>query len=273
MFRCSLRALEDDMSRAISVALAFLTLTAASEAASKTPVTVKFVLKAYDGQFDAGETAALQKRAAEQIVGRLRQYAPFFEYTTQSGSAFTLTVTLQPRLVAERKGAPAEVVAHFQLDGPRVKTNPEFVVFRPASDTGGIPGVDGFVKEVDIKVSEQAYRDHLRPLLLRIPIAKTGTVVSNPAGWLLPYGRVELCLDPDSQLDIEHTVRVGEAVLRPKLPAHADGELQGHILGRPVNLTEFQQQLGALSPAQVSVNAIWVSDYRDLIPCSADFQK
>ncbi len=261
------------MSRAVGFALAFLTLAGASEAVTKTPVTVTFVLKAYDGQFDASEIETIQRRAAEQIVARLNQHARFLEYTTQSGSAFILSATLHPRSAGERSGAPGEVVVEFKLQGPRVQGNPEFVVFRPANDTGGIPGVEGFVKEVDIRLPEQIYRDQLRPLLLRIPIAKTGTLLSNPAaGWLLPYGRVELCLDPDSQLGIEHTVQVTGGVLRPKLLAHADGDLQGHILGRPVNPTEFQQ-LGAFPPDQVSVDAIWVTDYRDLVPCSEDFQK
>ncbi len=258
----------------VFLALVFLALAAASEGASKTPVTVKFVLKAYDGQFDAGEIDTIEKRAAEQIVARLGEHARFLDYTTQSGSPFTLTATLRPRLVAERTGAPGEVVFQFKLEGPRVQANVEFVVFRPANDTGSIPGVPEFVKEIEVKLSEQAYRDQLRPLLLRVPIAKTGTLVNSPAaGWLLPYGRVEICLDPDSQLGIEHTVNVSGGVLRPKLLAHADGDLQGHILGRPVSPLEFQQQVGRFASSQVSVDAVWVTDYRDLVPCSEAFQK
>jgi len=262
------------MTRAAVLGIVFLVLTGASEAAAKTPVTVKFVLKAYDGQFDTAEVETIQRQVTEQIAARLGEHARFLEYVTQDGNAFIVTATLQPRLASERSGAPGEVVFHFKLEGPRVQANPEFVVFRPANDIGSIPGVEGFVKEIDLRLSEQIYRNQLRPLLLRVPIATTGKLLSSPAaGWLLPYGRVEICLDPDSQLGIEHTVQITGGVLRPKLFAHADGDFEGHILGRPVNPSEFQQQLGTLPADQVSIGSIWVTEYRDLVPCSNAFQK
>jgi hypothetical protein len=58
------------MTRAAVLGLVLLVLTGASEAAAKTPVTVKFVLKAYDGQFDTAEVETIQRQVAEQIAAR-----------------------------------------------------------------------------------------------------------------------------------------------------------------------------------------------------------
>src|SRR6267143_6879830 len=101
MPRCSLTPREDDMTRAAVLGLVLLVLTGASEAAAKTPVTVKFVLKAYDGQFDTAEIETIQRQVAEQIATRLGEHARFLEYATQGRNDFVVTADLQPGIVSE----------------------------------------------------------------------------------------------------------------------------------------------------------------------------
>lgn len=264
------------MARAVAIALAFLMLAGtAADATQRTTVTVKFVLKAYRGdEFDEAQSVEVEKHAAERIAKRLATHVPFLEFTNQDGSEFTLTAMLRKSSVAGRPQAPREVGFSFKLEGPRVQANEEYVVFRPASDLSSIPFVDELVQEIDIKLTEETYRGRLRPLLCQVPIAKTGQVVTGSApGWVLPHKRNDICMDFQSQLRIEHVVQLAPVVRRMVLSGRADGELQGQIFGSPVNPSEFQQQLGAVAPGQVSVELIWVSDYRDLVPCSTDFGK
>lgn len=265
------------MTRAALLALLLLALTA-SEASAKTLVTVKFVLTAYQQVFfDAAQTELIQKRAADRIIARLREHARFLDFTAQD-SPFKLTVTLRPRLASERtetppRAVPGEVVLQFNLEGPRVTAEPVYVVFRPASDIGRVPPVDGFIEEIDIKLPQEIYRGQLRSMLLKVPIANTAQV--RTAGWLLPYERSELCLEVDSELDIEHLVRLtGGGTRRQKLSAIADGDVDGRILGSPAQAAEAKlQELAALPPSQVAVDLVWVTKYQDLTGCSRDFPR
>lgn len=261
------------MTRVAVLALALLALAApAARAATKTAVTVTFSLRAYEVEFLPAEIAHVETRAAERIVARLREYAPFLDFTTAPGKEFTLAATLRPRATGERAGAPAEVIVQFKLGGPQVQARPEHVIFRPANDLSGVPLVDGFIEEIDLKLTEDVYRGQLRSMLLQVPIARTGQFSSNPAGWVLPHRRTELCLHFQSRLNVEHIVRLApENVRRPQLPARADEDRQGQIFGRPVDPSNFQQEFATIQADQVSVAGIWITEYRDLVPCSSDF--
>jgi hypothetical protein len=263
------------MARTTMLALALSALLwAPVEAAAKTSVLVKFVLQAYTQHFDAAQTDEVQKQATELIAARLDEHVPFLEFAGQGDGPFTLTATLRRRLPSERTAAPGEVVLEFKLDGGGL-TGREFVVFRPANNIDPIPRVDGLVKEIDLRLTEETYRVQLRSLLLKVPVAATGEVVSVPQpGWALPYQRNELCLDSRSQLEVDHVVQLSGGVLRPRLKASAEGDdVQGRIVGLPTNPAEFQQRIAALPPGQVTVGPIWVIVYEDLQNCSKDFPR
>jgi hypothetical protein len=145
-------------------------------------------------------------------------------------------------------------------------------VFRPANSITGIPGVDGLVKEIDTRLGGEQYL-RLRALLLRVPVATTGNVVSSPTpGWALPYLRNELCLPFESQLDVHHVITTPQGVLRPRLPARAEADdSEGRIVGVPTSATEFQQKIATLPQNQITVGPIWVTVYEDPGDCSRDF--
>jgi hypothetical protein len=253
--------------------MCILMIAAPSEAASKTAVTVKFVLSAYPREFDPGQVQAIERQAAERIVMRLGEHTRFLTFTTQDGNLFTLTVTLRPRSAAERPDAPGEVVFQFSLVGPRVRADPVYVTFRPANDISRVPPVDQFIEEVDLRLSQHASGGTLVQSLITVPIATTAEMRPSLPGWLLPYQRNELCLEVDSELTIEHVVRVaGGGSRRPQLVAIADGDVDGRILGSPQNPADFQQIAG-LPPADVSVDLIWVKKYQARVGCSPDFPR
>ena len=267
------------MARALAIALAFLMLAGtAADATQRTAVTVKFVLNEYRGGlvFDDAQSFEVQKRAAERIVERLREHVRFLEFTTQEGSEFTLTATLKKSSAAEGSLAPPEIGISFKLEGPQVKTNEEYVVFRSADKLEGISTlVDVFVQQIDMKLTEEIYKGRLRPLLCKVPIAKTGgkVVIGPMPGWEIPHKYTDICLGLDSHLGIEHVVRLPPYVRRTVLPGLADTDIKGQIVGSPVNPAEFQQLLGAVAPGQVSVEFIWVTDYIEPALCSPDFGK
>lgn len=260
------------MARVVGFALACFMLSGAMvEAAQKTALTVTFVLEAYRDEFSDQECDEVEKHTAELIVTRLREHVPFLEFTTNQGSDFSLTVTLRKSPAPGQPQAPREVGFYFKLEGARIQVHEEYVVFRPPHDLGSIPLVDGFIQEIDLKLTEDIYRGRLRSLLHQVPISKTGEVVSDPAGWVIPYKWSDICMEKESLLRIEHVVTRATVVLSPVLSARANGVSEGQIFCSPVNPTEFSQQLGAVSPDNVSVNLIWVTDYRDLVPCSPDY--
>lgn len=265
------------MRHLVAFALAVVTLVSLAEAAGKTRVRVKFVMNEYKQYFNAAQIATIEKRAAEQLISRLGgEHARFLDFTTQDGSAsFVLTVTLRSRLAAERIGAPGEVIFHFTVDGPGLQAKHEFVVFRPADDTAKIPALDVFVEDIKKALSDQAYREQLRPLLLNVPIASSGKVLSGAPGpgWLLPYRHQDICLDYESQLRIHHVIRSGAAVHRPKLAARADSDVGGQILGRPVDAAEFARHLGAVRPDDVKIDSVLVTDFHDLAGCAGEFSR
>jgi hypothetical protein len=258
--------------RALACVLALLALTGPAAAATRTAVTVKFVLQAFRPEhFNDAESEQVQKLAGELLAAKLRERVPFLDFTTQAGPSFAFVATLRSRLAAEHAGAPGEVILEFRLDGAGAP-RPEFVVFRPANSITGIPGVDGLVKEIDTRLGGEQYL-RLRALLLRVPVATTGNVVSSPTpGWALPYLRNELCLPFESQLDVHHVITTPQGVLRPRLPARAEADdSEGRIVGVPTSATEFQQKIATLPQNQITVGPIWVTVYEDPGDCSRDF--
>lgn len=253
------------------IPMSIMTIAVPSEAASKTAVTVKFVLSAYPREFDPGQVEAIQKQAAERIVMRLGEHTRFLDFTTKDGKPFTLTVTLRPRSAAGRLDAPGEVVFEFTLVGPRVTADPLYVTFRPANDISRVPPVDQFLEEVDLRLLEHAFGGTLVQSLIAVPIATTAELRPSVPGWLLPYQRNELCLEVDSELTIEHVVRIAGGSRRPKLEAIADGDVDGRILGSPRDPAAFQQTIAGLPPADVSVDLVWVKKYQERVGCSPDF--
>lgn len=278
------------MVRAVAIALGFFMLAGtAADATQRTAVTVKFVLNEYGKLlFDDAQGVEVQKLAAERIANRLTALVPFLEFTTKEGSEFTLTATLRKSSAAGSSLAPSEIgisfklegpegsLAPFRLGGPQVRTNEEYVVFRSADKLEGISTlVEVFVLQIEMKLTEETYKGRLRPLLGKVPIAKTGgKVVTGPMpGWEIPYNYNDICLGRYSVLGIEHEVGLPPYVRRRVLDGLADSELKGQIVGSPVNPAELQQLLGAVAPGQVTVKLIWVTDYKEFVSCLTDFGK
>ena len=248
--------------------------------AARTPVTVKFVLDAYHAYFLPAQRAEIEAKTAARITERLLAYVPHFDFTTDPGKPYTLTVRLATRLTAERPDAPKEVGLHMELTGPKVTRAREYVVFRVPEDMRPITTVEAMVQEIDDRMPESEYAGRIGELLVRVPIAQGGRVVYQPRnGWILPHRPADICLDLGSRLAIESTVpsAVGPRLTQP-LEALAVAEfnppgpthvplLRGHIFTEPVDGSRFQLEMGGAPEEQITVNGVWIKKRESAAVC------
>jgi len=269
------------MRRGSLIALVAVVLLAEpAHAGQKTPVTVRFVVDAYQSYFLAPQRVDLEAKAATRITERLRAYVPHFDFTTATGKPFVLTILLAPRVTAERRDAPKEVGLHIELTGPRVGRVKEYVVFRVPDDLTPITTVDDMVQEIDERLPEAEYAGRITELLVRVPIAEGGRVIYQPrSGWILPHRVAEICLDRGSKIAIESTVPgpVGPR-LTPPIEALAVGSfnppgqtdlstMRGNIFSEPVDLLVFQREMGGVDEKLIVVSGVWIRRRESAAEC------
>ncbi|HLC42442.1 MAG TPA: hypothetical protein VJO34_12580 [Methylomirabilota bacterium] len=257
------------------------------DAEQKTVVGVKFVLDehSYRKHF-LPDIPLLEREATARIVKKLREHIGFLDFAAiPPEPPFKLTVRLDAKAPPEQPGAAREVGFHIILDGPKVTRNTEYVIFRDEENFGKSLGTaESLVTEIGSKLRDDVYKDRIGKLLNQVPITRTGHLWgSPPEGWVIPYRPIDLCMDFQSQLVIENLVPSGAVRKHREFEARAIGEflpsaptsidhLRGHIFSEPTDLQKFQTEVGAVSPAQISVSAVYVKEYRHLVPCSTDFR-
>ena len=254
-------------------------------AEQKTIVGVKFVLDehSYRKHF-LRDIALLEREATARIVKKLREHIGFLDFAPMPPEPlFKLTVRLDAKEPPERPGAAREVGFHIILEGPKVTQESDYVIFRAEQDFGTALGtVDSLLTEIGAKLRDQVYKNRIGKLLNQIPIARSGHVwrTSPPVGWVLPYQQKDLCMEFESQLEIENVVPSATGPMPLKLEALASHpfqpltptaeHLRGNIFGKATDPSKFQSELGAAS--QISVSAVYVKEYRHLVSCPTDFR-
>jgi len=268
------------MHRRVWIGLVAVALLAGpAHAGPKTPVTVKFVLDAYQAYFPTAPLRGeLEAKATGRIIQRLQAYVPYFDFTRDAGKPFTLTIRLAARVNAERRDAPKEIGLHIELTGP--KAGREYVVFRVPEDIRPITTVDDMVQEIDERLPEAEYGGRITELLVRVPIAQGGRVIYQPrSGWILPHRVADICLDRGSRLTIESTVPgpVGPRLTRA-LEALAVGQfnppgqtdlpmLRGNIFTEPVDLQLFRQEMDGADEKLIAITSVLIRKRESAAEC------
>lgn len=259
-------------------------------AEQKTIVGAKFLLeeKSYRKHFSKeNEIPLLEREATARIVKKLREHIGFLDFALAPPDLpFNLTVRLDANAPPERPGAAREVGFHIILEGPGVTQNSEYVMFRAEQNFGTALGtVDSLLTEIGVRLRDGEYKHRIGKLLTQIPIARSGHVWSNPppVGWVLPHQHTDLCMDFDSHLEIVSVVpsvtgpmplkleALASHPFRPPTPTAID-HLRGNIFSKAIDPSKFQSELGATTASQISVSAVYVKEYRHLVPCSTDFR-
>ena len=220
-----------------------------------------------------------QDKAAQTIASWLGQQMGFVGFEAGAVSPHRLMVHLE---VAPDAGTKQykETQLRMELVGQAAAT-PLVWRFRP-DDRYGDPtgGVDGFVRELGLRLLDIDKQTLVRQVLSRVPIAHEAQLWKDPVGWVIPYRKAELCMDFRSMLRIESMLPSGAGpVLKefmarasgdftPRDPASATALMRGRLFTVPVPLQEGLADLGNAKPELVAIRAVYVVEYQPLQPCS-----
>ena len=248
--------------------------------AARPVVAVSFDLAVprWQGKFGTQQDD-FQNKAAQTIANWLGQQMGFAEFKAGAAGPHRLIVHLE---VAPDAGTRQnkETQLRMELVG-LAAVAPLVWRFRP-DERYGEPtgGVDGFVRELELRLLDIDKQVLVRQLLSRVPIAHEAQLWKDPVGWVIPYRKAELCMDFRSMLRIENMLPSGAGpVLKefmarasgdfaPRDPASASALMRGRLFTEPVPLQEGLADLGNAKPELVSIRAVYVVEYQPLQPCS-----
>jgi len=274
------------MSTRYWIALLALSLLWAGEAACEDRVPVTVVFRLQQPQYRAiyrDDRDKLEAEAAKVLVRNLEARIKLVRFTVEPSDGYRLTFRLND--LAD-KGQKGETVLHIELEGAGVK--PRGPSFWPFRQSGGfsapIRPADAFLREIEDKVkailADGSYRNLVSDWLVQVPVAHSSTPYKEPAGWVLPFRREELCLDFDSSLRIDSMLPVSGMRLNRPLVGRVAGDFSGQDpSGRGLifaELTEDRQpdkkwlrEFMDANAAQITVLGVYVISFVPLEPCVA----
>ena len=260
--------------RTLCLALLLLATTAAAQRPRR-PVKVEFriVEATYRPSLDSAEALRLQDSATASLAALLADRLPFLSFERADSDSTLLIVALDRR----DRGSTAPIVEvgfHATLVRPRSDSSHIYwMMFRPAEAAlQGVGTPDALLAEIRARFERLSEADWTRlvgDLLSRVPIADTAAMWAQPLGWIIPYQRRDLCLDPTSVLRVDNVVLRSFGTEQQTVVIDATGtfdppaqtlsptleRMRKSILGLPRDRV-------TLSPDSVQVKAVYVSEYR-----------
>lgn len=183
------------------------------------------------------------------------------------------------RLLRRQPGTtgPAEVGLWASLAGAGVDSASVYwLTLRPLeayNDARGTPRE--LLADLRARVQAPGAGTAVQELLGRVPIAPKAAVWRSPLGWVLPFRRAELCLDPASTLRIRNRIRSGAGPRVVELVADASGDFdptplpaqwaaeQYHVVGYalPGQAGLDDLRTAAAAADGITVEGVYVRDY------------
>jgi hypothetical protein len=255
------------------VLLAAVTASAAS-AQGPTPrpavrVTFEVQEPSVKSNFTPAEIAEIEAAGAAMVARHLAGRARFLDFQP-AVPRYQLRVALNRRDVTSSR--PDDLVLHAAVLGPGVAPSRiHWKVFRRAQQVtppiGGSPAQ--FLRTLELVLA--GHEDMpIMPRLTRIPLTTTVALSPQPLGWVLPYRRDELCIDPASTLRVDNVIPAGPSAVRNySYEADASGELtpaSGRQWGKVITVAraaqpEYAALRQAISAGTARVTAVYLIKY------------
>jgi hypothetical protein len=249
-------------------------------AANKQTVRVRFVLQQYTAQYR--DIPTVQTRAEELLTKYLNERLPFLRFSKNDG-VYTLLCVLAVR-DATASPAGQEVGLHVSLSGPGLSaTRTYWLTFRSASAAAAsVPTEEELLALLNAIWASADYNKLVARLLSRVPISSSGVFVRTDLllGWVLPFTKMDLCMDDQSRLQVENELAIPPVRLHnpyravvvgsfepptpdvhPELRDNVFGQLQP--TGSPSEAPQLQQ-LRNVPTENVTVTSVTVNDYKPL---------
>lgn len=264
------------MTKRLRFPLALLAAVAASAASAQVPTPRPAVRVTFEVQepsvrnnFTAAEIAQIEATGAAMIGRHLAGRARFLDFRP-TVPRYQLRIALRRRDVTSSR--PDDLVLHAAVLGPGiVASRIHWKVFRRAQQvTPPIAGSPAqFLRTLELVLA--GHEDMpIMPRLTRIPLTTTVVLSPQPLGWVLPYRRDELCIDPASTLRVDNVLPAGPSAVRNyTYQADASGELApapGRQWGKVITVArptqpEYAALRQAISAGTARVTAVYLDQY------------
>ena len=239
----------------------------------KTEVAVAFELPDahYADEFTDAELPKLRVTAAESISRILSDKIRFLNFATNPEASYLLTVRLD-RAEGSRAEGPAEFGFHFVLSGPEVRGDARgYVPFRDKDQfLAPIGDPETLVREMELVLEAADHRDLVRKVMSQVAIAGDADINPQPLGWIVNRDRADFCVDRDSRLAFVNAFPSFGGTLHEAFEARVlnidrpDGGIVS--LADTTVRPEMIEQIKAVDPARISVERIFIVDYRRFCP-------
>ncbi len=219
------------------------------------------------------DSAAVALGAGALLAARLQDALRYADFLASDTAADTLTFALD-RL--DRAGSgPDELWLYARVSGAGVVAHEiRWFLFQKLIDYNAArPRVAVLMKDLATKVGLQDVAPISTDLLSDVPLANRADVwLKEPGpGWVVPFGREDLCIDPRSTFRVRNRIMVQPATRDIDFTADASGTLHRKILALPAHAqSEELAALKSAGAANVQVLAVYLTRYqRDPAICLA----
>lgn len=249
-------------------------------AADRPSVVVTFELNEprLQNAFKPAQRKQVESLAADALAKRLGERIGFMAFSSQPPGAYSLIVRLEA--TAESTSTLfKETILRAELNMPGAASRSLRWRFRPA-DRYGDPsgGVEGLVREIDLRTKDIDFSALIRDVLGQVPIAREAQIWKDPVGWVIPYRKVDLCMDFHSVLRIENMLPSGAGPVLKEFKARASADFaprgpsanafRGQIFTEPMPAQDGIAELRSARSEDVTIRGVYVVEYMQLAPCT-----